>query len=116
MKKFEWKLLLTGLVLVASASVCADSDHVYGVVEKFDLDHDGLITRVEYDQAFAQKMQQKFAWLDINQDGVISPEEFTGRHRDEFDKRWASWDRNGDGIISVDVVINQQQERRQADQ
>jgi hypothetical protein len=109
----NWKVFFIGIVLASSTTVAfADDDHEYGIVYKFDLDHDGMITRAEYDMAFEQKMKFKLAWLDINKDGVISPEEFIGRHRDEFDQRWKTWDTNNDDIISVDVVLKQKQEER----
>ncbi|MDJ0806060.1 MAG: hypothetical protein QNJ78_04430 [Gammaproteobacteria bacterium] len=115
MKKTTWRLMLLAVVLSFAASVSADNDHETGVVSKFDLDHDGLVTRSEYDESFDRKMKKKLKWLDINKDGVISPVEFIGRHRDEFDKRWAKWDTNNDDIISVDVVLKQQQASRQAE-
>lgn len=114
MKKTNWKWIVIGISLISSGSVSADSEHESGVAYKFDLNHDGMITRAEYDQGFLQRMRNKLDWLDINKDGVISPEEFIGRHRDEYDQRWSAWDTNGDGIISVDVVISQQQEVRAA--
>ena len=112
MNTINWKVIFIGIALASAGSVSADSEHEYGVAYKFDLDHDGLVTRAEYDKAFDQKMKNKLAWLDINKDGVISPEEFIGRHRDEFDQRWSAWDTNDDDIISVDVVLRQQQETR----
>lgn len=107
-----WKVIIFGIALASSASVLADDDHEYGIVYKFDLDHDGMITRDEYDLAFEQRMQNKLDWLDINKDGVISPEEFIGRHRDKYDKRWSTWDTNHDDVISVDVVLKQKPEER----
>lgn len=112
MKKISWKSTVIGMSLILSGSVLADSEHESGISAKFDLNHDGVITRAEYDQAFEQKMKNKLAWLDINKDGVISPEEFIGRHRDEFDHRWSAWDTNSDDVISVDVVLRQKQEAR----
>lgn len=105
-------VIFIGVALVSSGSVSAGNDHEYGVAYKFDLNHDGMITREEYDKAFNQKMKNKLTWLDINKDGVIQPEEFIGRHRDEYDKRWSAWDTNRDDIISVDVVLKQKQEMR----
>ncbi len=112
MNKKNWKVIFIGILLASTGSVSADSEHEYGVVQKFDLNHDGLVTRAEFDKAFNDKMKDKLTWLDINKDGVISPEEFIGRHRDDFDKRWSAWDNNDDGIISVDVVLNRKQGTR----
>ena len=114
MKRIAWKWIVIGLVMAFSGSALADNEHEYGIVKKFDLDQDGIITRDEYDLAFEQKMDYKLIWLDINKDGVISPEEFIGRHRDEFDKRWSRWDTNGDDIISVDVVLKRQLSKRKS--
>ena len=112
MNTINWRVIFIGMVLVSPGSVSADNDHESGVAYKFDLDHDGMITRAEYDKAFEKKMNNKLSWLDINKDGVISPEEFIGRHRQEYDQRWSAWDTNGDGVISVDVVLRQKQESR----
>ena len=79
---------------------------------KFDLDHDWMITRAEFDKAFEAKMNNKLAWLDTNKDGVVSPEEFHNQHRAEYNQRWSMWDADGDGVVSVESVLKLKQDAR----
>ena len=79
---------------------------------KFDLDHNGVITRAEFDKAFEAKMNKKLVWLDTNKDGVVSPDEFRNQHRAEYDQRWSMWDADGDGVVSVESVLKLKQDAR----
>lgn len=105
-------MIFAGVILLSSGSVSGDDDHESGMASKYDLDHDGTVTRAEYDKAFEAKMSQKLTWLDTNKDGMISPEEFRAQHRAEFDLRWSMWDKDKDGVVSVEAVVKQKQESR----
>jgi Ca2+-binding EF-hand superfamily protein len=109
MRCFTWLLILLGSLLVFSVALHGDEYHESGLAFKFDLDHDGMITRAEFDKAIEAKMNNKLTWLDTNQDGVISPEEFRSQHRIEYDQRWSMWDSDNDGVVSVDAVLKQKQ-------
>ena len=41
MNKKNWKVIFIGILLASTGSVSADGEHEYGVVQKFDLNHDG---------------------------------------------------------------------------
>ncbi len=101
-----------GIMLFFSGALQADDDHESGLAFKFDLDHDGVITRAEFDKAFEEKMNNKLIWLDTNKDGVISPKEFRYRHLAEYNHRWSMWDVDGDGVVSVESVLKQKQDAR----
>ena len=105
-------VVFSGVVLIFSGSLLADDGHESGLAFKFDLDHDGVITRAEFDKAFEAKMNNKLVWLDTNKDGVVSPQEFRNRHRAEYDQRWSMWDADGDGVVSVESVIKLKQDAR----
>ena len=105
-------VVFSGIVLIFSGSLQADDGHESGLAFKFDLDHDGVITRAEFDKAFEAKMNNKLAWLDTNKDGVVSPEEFRNQHRAEYDQRWSMWDADGDGVVSVESVLKLKQDAR----
>ena len=100
------------IMLIFSGSLQADDGHESGLAFKFDLDHDGMITRAEFDKAFEAKMNNKLAWLDTNKDGVVSPEEFHNQHRAEYNQRWSMWDADGDGVVSVESVLKLKQDAR----
>jgi Ca2+-binding EF-hand superfamily protein len=104
--------IFSGIVLIISGYLQADDGHESGLAFKFDLDHDGVITRAEFDKAFEAKMSKKLDWLDINKDGVVSPDEFRNQHRAEYNQRWSLWDDDGDGVVSVEAVIKQKQDAR----
>ena len=105
-------VVLSGIMLMISGTLQADDDHKSGLASKFDLDHDGVITRAEFDKAFEAKMNNKLVWLDTNKDGVVSPEEFRNQHRAEYDQRWSMWDADGDGVVSVEAVLKLKQDAR----
>lgn len=104
--------VFSGIMLSISGALQADDNHESGLAFKFDLDHDGVITRAEFDKAFEAKMKNKLIWLDTNKDGVISPEEFRDQHRAEYNQRWSMWDQDGDGVVSVETVLKQKQDAR----
>jgi Ca2+-binding EF-hand superfamily protein len=106
------RLVFLGIMLIISGALQADDNHEPGLAFKFDLDHDGVITRAEFDKAFETKMNNKFLWLDTNKDGVISPKEFRDQHLAEYNQRWSMWDVDGDGVVSVETVIKQKQDAR----
>lgn len=112
MKSMTRMVIISGIILISSGPVSGFDGHESGMAYKFDLDHDGVITRAEFDEAFEKKMKNKLTWLDTNKDGVISPEEFRSQHEGEYDQRWSMWDADGDGVVSVEAVIQQQQESR----
>ena len=105
-------VVLSGVMLIISGTLQADDDHKSGLAYKFDLDHDGVITRAEFDKAFEAKMNNKLVWLDTNKDGVVSPEEFRNQHRAEYDQRWSMWDADGDGVVSVESILKLKQDAR----
>ena len=92
MKNSERTVLLSGIILICSGSSSADDYHESGLVNQYDHNRDGLITRAEYDKGFEKKMRTKLEWLDTNKDGVITPEEFRDQHKIEFNARWSMWD------------------------
>ena len=102
----------SGIMLIFSGTLQADDGHESGLAFQFDLDHDGVITRAEFDKAFEAKMNNKLVWLDTNKDGVVSPEEFRNQHRAEYDQRWSMWDADGDGVVSVESVLKLKQDAR----
>jgi Ca2+-binding EF-hand superfamily protein len=106
------RVVFLGITLIISGTLQADDNHESGLAFKFDLNHDGTITRAEFDKAFEAKMNKKLKWLDTNKDGVISPEEFRDQHRDEYNQRWSMWDDDGDGVVSVESVLKQKQDAR----
>ena len=105
-------VIFSGIMLFFSGSLQADDEHKSGLAYKFDLDHDGVITRDEFDNAFEAKMNKKLVWLDTNKDGVVSAEEFHNQHRAEYDQRWSMWDADGDGVVSVESVLKLKQDAR----
>lgn len=111
MKSVARVLIYSG-ILIFSSALQSDEGHESGLAYKFDLNHDGMITRAEFDKAFEAKMSTKISWLDVNKDGVISPEEFQNQHRAEYYQRWSKWDSDNDGVVSVDAVLKQKQAAR----
>ena len=105
-------LVFSGIIMIFSGTLQADDNHESGLAFKFDLDHDGVITRAEFDKAFEAKMKNKLIWMDTNKDGVISPEEFRDQHLAEYNQRWSMWDKDGDGVVSVETVLKQKQDAR----
>ena len=105
-------LVFSGIIMIFSGALQAYDNHESGLALKFDLDHDGVITRAEFDKAFEAKMNNKLVWLDTNKDGVVSPEEFRNQHRAEYDQRWSMWDADGDGVVSVESVLKLKQDAR----
>jgi hypothetical protein len=76
-----------------------------------DTDHDGRISRAEYDAAASQRRSDWFDKLDLDKDGYITQEEMRQarqtRHsnmRGHMDERFKEADANGDGQLSLDEV------------
>jgi hypothetical protein len=76
-----------------------------------DTDHDGRVSRAEYDAAGSQRRSDWFDKLDLNKDGYISQDEMRQaretRHanmRGHMDEKFKEADANGDGQLSLDEV------------
>jgi len=76
-----------------------------------DTDHDGRISRAEWDAAGSQRRSDWFDKLDLNHDGYISQDEMRQaretRHanmRGHMDEKFKDADTNGDGQLSLDEV------------
>lgn len=76
-----------------------------------DTDHDGRISRAEWDAAGSQRRSDWFDKLDLNHDGFISQDEMRQaretRHanmRGHMDEKFKEADTNGDGQLSLDEV------------
>ena len=76
-----------------------------------DTDHDGRISRAEYDAAASQRRSDWFDKLDLNKDGYITQDEMRqaretrhGNMRARMDERFKDADTNGDGQLSLDEV------------
>lgn len=76
-----------------------------------DTDHDGRISRAEYDAAASQRRSDWFDKLDLNKDGYITQEEMHqaretrhGNMRGKMEERFKEADTNGDGQLSLDEV------------
>jgi hypothetical protein len=76
-----------------------------------DTDHDGRVSRAEYDAAASQRRSDWFDKLDRDKDGYITQEEMRQaretRHsnmRGRMDERFKEADANGDGQLSLDEV------------
>jgi hypothetical protein len=76
-----------------------------------DSDHDGRVSRAEYDAAASQRRSDWFDKLDLDKDGYITQEEMRQaretRHshmRDRMDAKFKEADANSDGQLSLDEV------------
>ena len=76
-----------------------------------DTDHDGRVSRAEYDAAASQRRSDWFDKLDLNKDGYITQDEMQKaretRHanmRGHMDEKFKEADANGDGQLSLDEV------------
>ena len=72
------------------------------LIERFDTDGDGQVTRQEFDDAHAAN----FADADANGDGRVTLEEFTAyrerRRAERMEAMFQRFDANGDGAVSVE--------------
>jgi EF-hand domain pair len=79
------------------------ADHL---MQKFDLNKDGKITKDEIERAMKQEMDAHFASLDANHDGTVSADEFYQAHaarmREHTDEMFKRLDKNGDGKLTPD--------------
>jgi hypothetical protein len=76
-----------------------------------DTDHDGRVSRAEYDAAASQRRSDWFDKLDLDKDGYITQEEMRqaretrrGNMRDHMAAKFKEADGNGDGQLSLDEV------------
>jgi len=76
-----------------------------------DTDHDGRISRAEWDAAGSQRRSDWFDKLDLNKDGYISQDDMREaretRHanmREHMDEKFKEADTNGDGQLSLEEV------------
>src|SRR5690349_10919114 len=76
-----------------------------------DTDHDGRVSRAEYDAAAAQRRSDWFDKLDLDKDGYITQEEMNKARetrranlRGRMDERFKEADTNSDGQLSLDEV------------
>jgi Ca2+-binding EF-hand superfamily protein len=76
-----------------------------------DTDHDGRVSRAEYDAAASQRRSDWFDKLDLDKDGYITQEEMQQARetrrtnmRDHREAKFKEADSNGDGQLSLDEV------------
>ena len=76
-----------------------------------DTDHDGRVSRAEYDAAASQRRSDWFDKLDLNKDGYIAQDEMQkaretrrANMRGHMDEKFKEADANGDGQLSLDEV------------
>jgi len=76
-----------------------------------DTDHDGRVSRAEYDAAASQRRSDWFDKLDLDKDGYISQDEMQKARetrranlRGHMDEKFKEADANGDGQLSLDEV------------
>lgn len=76
-----------------------------------DTDHDGRVSRAEYDAAASQRRNDWFDKLDLDKDGYITQEEMRQARetrranlRGHMDEKFKEADANGDGQLSLDEV------------
>jgi EF-hand domain pair/EF hand len=76
-----------------------------------DTDHDGRVSRAEYDAAASQRRSDWFDKLDLDKDGYITQEEMRQARetrktnmRGRMGEKFKEADANGDGQLSLDEV------------
>lgn len=76
-----------------------------------DTDHDGRVSRAEYDAAASQRRSDWFDKLDLDKDGYISSDEMQQARetrrtnmRGHMDAKFKEADANADGQLSLDEV------------
>ena len=109
--KHNW-MVLPALALIVVASPALAEGHrdkagarLGGMMEKVDINGDGLISEDE----FMSVHLEKFKELDINGDGNITEEEILNRHELKREQREAEMfdqmDNDGDGVISKEEML-----------
>jgi Ca2+-binding EF-hand superfamily protein len=71
------------------------------IIESADKNKDGRIGRVE----FLERMKEAFFFIDVDKDGYVTIVEYQQRIQRTDPKRLAAADRNKDGKISVDELL-----------
>jgi Ca2+-binding EF-hand superfamily protein len=71
------------------------------IIESADKNKDGRIGRVE----FLERMKEAFFFIDVDKDGYVTIVEYQQRIQRVDPKRLAAADRNKDGKISVDELL-----------
>lgn len=105
MKAFSGLIVAAGLLVSAPLVHACGGGHCGESFEELDANHDGKISKKEFD-AFHNK---RFKELDANHDGKITPEEMDAGGDEpmepcevSFDERFEESDINHDGVLSRD--------------
>ncbi|EZP71739.1 putative uncharacterized protein precursor [Sphingomonas paucimobilis] len=79
-------LPLTAALLALPASAIAAPHEGSAFIHDYDADHDGQVTRAEFDAARAARFQA----TDANKDGWVSEEEYVGEYRARLEQQLAA--------------------------
>ncbi|EQB11642.1 hypothetical protein L288_03335 [Sphingobium quisquiliarum P25] len=79
-------LPLTAALLALPASAIAAPHEGSAFIHDYDADHDGQVTRAEFDAARAARFQA----TDVNKDGWVSEEEYVGEYRARLEQQLAA--------------------------
>ena len=111
--KTTFSSCLVGVALFAGTAMAGDPPTSDAPRDEMraDTDHDGRVSRAEYDAAASQRRGDWFDKLDLNKDGYITQDEMRQaretRHanmRGHMDEKFKEADTNGDGQLSLDEV------------